>query len=296
MRQSRANAIGIVGLGLIGGSLAKALRARFPKRLLVGVEPNAKTRALARRDGLFNALLVHAFSELSRCGIVVLCAPVPAVLRLLGPISRVMRDGAVLTDVGGVKRPIVAAARARVRRGVSFVGAHPMFGGEKGGYAAARPDAWREGVVAVCTDSASPSAVAAVARLHRALGARVVFCTAAEHDAAVAAISHLPYLLASALALTARDAGPLARRLADKGLADTTRLAAFAYEVQGEAVRANACLRHAARALQRDLRHLLAALGTSRPRAKAALDRARRAKESLSGDDGSPVRRFRERS
>ena len=280
-RSPDRDAIGIVGLGLIGGSLAKALHAGFPKRTLIGVEPDARTRALARRSGIFDALRPRPSKQLHRCGIVVLCAPVPAILRLLGPVSRAMRDGAILTDVGSVKGPVVTAARARVRRGVSFVGAHPMFGGERGGYAAARGDLWAGGAVAVCTDGPDRTARDAVARLHRALGARVVLCTSAEHDAAVAAVSHLPYVVAGALALTASQAGPLARHLAGRGLAGATRLAAFSYGVQGEAVQANAYLPRAARSFQRNLRRLLPALGASPAKARAAFVRARRVRNSF---------------
>src|SRR5262249_22107777 len=155
---------------------------------------------------------------LGRWEIVVLCTPVPAILRLLGPVSRVMREGSLLTDVGGVKEPIVAAACKSVRRRIDFVGAHPMFGGVTGGYAASRGDFWKGGVVALSTDGGNRAAVRAAARFYRSLGARVVPCRAEAHDASVAAVSHLPYLVASALALTARQSGGLARRLAGRGL------------------------------------------------------------------------------
>ena len=141
-------------------------------------------------------------------------------------------------------------AAAAVRPGVAFVGAHPMFGGH-GGYAGAVAAAgrWRGGTVAVCTDG-DPGAVARVVAFHEALGARAIRCTAAEHDAAVAMVSHLPYLVASALAATAAQAGPLARALAGPGLKDTTRLAEFPFDIQGEVARRNAHLPAAAAKLQ----------------------------------------------
>ena len=274
-------AVGIVGLGLIGGSLAQALRAQNPHRRVLGIEPDASARALASADGLFDPLLPSLTGALADCEVVVLCAPVASIEELLEPVSRQMDNGAVLTDVGGIKEKIAAAARAKVRRPVQFVGAHPMFGGEKGGYAAARPDLWKGGTVAVCVDDAKESAVERVAELHRGLGAEVVLCTTAEHDQAVASVSHLPYLLASALALTAGDAGPLARKLAGRGLAEMTRLARFAYEIQGESARGNRHLSAAAERLEINLRALLDALADSSEAAEAALSRARSAKESL---------------
>ena len=275
------DAVGIVGLGLIGGSLAKAFRRRYPKRALIAVEPNAKIRRMARRDGFVEVLSPRPTSALSRCSLVVLCVPIDDVLHLMGPVSALMRDGAILTDVAGVKEPVLEAALSGVRPGVAFVGTHPMLGGESGGYAASRGELWKGGTVAVCTDGPSKRAVSEVVRLHRTLGARVVLCTAAEHDAAAAAISHLPYLLASALALTAQGAGALAHRLSARGLADATRLAAFPYEVQGEAARRNTHLVYAVRSFGGNLRSLLDALAGSPTSARIAFGRARAAKASL---------------
>ena len=139
-------------------------------------------------------------------------------------------------------------ARAEVRPGVHFVGAHPCSAATAGyAGAAAAAGRWRGGRVAVCTDG-DPAAVDLVAGFHEALGATVVRCSAAEHDAAVAMVSHLPYLVASALAAAAAEAGPLARALAGPGLKDTTRLAEFPFDIQGEVSRRNARLPERGRA------------------------------------------------
>ncbi|HEY6930777.1 MAG TPA: prephenate dehydrogenase [Thermoanaerobaculia bacterium] len=283
----RRDAIGIVGVGLIGGSLAKAIRLRFPRKILIGVEPRRAPRAAAQRDRLFDFLSPRPSSDLEQCEIVILAAPVAQVVQLLGTVSSRMRDGAILSDVAGVKEPVIHAARSRVRPGVAFVGAHPMFGGPSGGYGASRPDSWRGGVVAVCTDGADRHAVARIARFHRVLGARVLLCTAVDHDQAIAAVSQLPYVLASAIALTARDAGRTARRLAARGLAGTTRLAAFEYGVQGETSRRNRHLGKAVRSFAANLRRLLDALAASPSAARAAFDRARRAQRQISSRKAS---------
>jgi prephenate dehydrogenase len=154
-----------------------------------------------------------------------------------------------------------------------------MFGGH-GGYAAATADRWKGGTVAVCTD-ADPAAVEAVAAFHAALGANVVRCRAAEHDDAVASVSHLPYLVASALARAANEAGPLARKLAGPGLKDMTRLAAFPFDIQGEVARRNAHLPEAARRLQGHLSRILSAIAESPETAREALEEARAAREEL---------------
>jgi prephenate dehydrogenase len=271
--------IGVAGLGLMGASLARAVRAADPAVRLVAVEPNADPRERALADRVVDEALAAPGPALGACALVVLCTPVAAIEALMAPVSRLLRDGAVLTDVGGAKERVVAAARGAVRPAVRFVGAHPMFGGH-GGYAAASADRWKGGTVAVCTDG-DPAAVDEVAALHEALGASVVRCAAAEHDAAVAMVSHLPYLVASALSAAAKEAGPLAARLAGPGLKDTTRLAAFPFDIQGEVARRNAHLPEAARRLERHLARLLGAIGESPEAARGALEAARGAREEL---------------
>jgi prephenate dehydrogenase len=271
--------LGVAGLGLMGASLARAVRAREPSVRIVAVEPREDVRARALADGVADVALSEPGPALSECELVVLCTPVATIEALLAPVSRLLPDGAILSDVGGAKERVVAAARAAVRRGVRFVGAHPMFGGQ-GGYAAATADRWRGGAVAVCTDG-EPAAVDAVAALHGALGANVVRCLAAEHDDAVAMVSHLPYLVASALSTAVREAGPLARLLAGPGLKDMTRLASFPFDIQGEVARRNRHLPDAARRLERHLSRILAAIAESPDTARDALESARRAREEL---------------
>ena len=271
--------VAVVGLGLMGASLARALKARDRSVRVVAVEPREDVCALALRDGVADEASPAPGAALAGCTLGVLCTPVAAIEALLAPVSGALPDGAVLTDVGGAKERLVEAARAAVRPGVAFVGAHPMFGGH-GGYAAASAERWRGGTVAVCTDGEA-WAVERVAALHEALGATVVRCAAAEHDAAVAMVSHLPYLVASALALAARDAGPLARRLAGPGLKDTTRLAGFPFDIQGEVSRRNAHLPEAAQRLARHLGRVLTAIAESPDTARSALEDARAAREEL---------------
>ncbi len=271
--------LGVAGLGLMGASLARATRAHDPSVRIVAVEPRGDVRERAVADGVADVALAEPGPALAGCDLVVLCTPIAEIEALMAPVSRLLRDGAILTDVGGAKERVVGAARAAVRPGVRFVGAHPMFGGQ-GGYAAATADRWKGGAVAVCTDGDS-DAVEAVAALHAALGAAVVRCLATEHDDAVAMVSHLPYLLASALSTAVREAGPLARLLAGPGLKDMTRLASFPFDIQGEVARRNRHLPDAARRLERHLTGILAAISESPDSARTALEAARRAREEL---------------
>ncbi len=271
--------VAVAGLGLMGASLARALRAADPTVRIVAIEPREEIRERALADRVVDEALAAPGPALGACAVAVLCTPVADIEALMAPVSRLLPDGAVLTDVGGAKEQVVREAARAVRAGVSFVGAHPMFGGH-GGYAAATAERWKGGTVAVCTDG-DPGAVEVVAALHAALGATVVRCRAAEHDAAVAMVSHLPYLVASALAAATREAGPLARRLAGPGLKDMTRLASFAFDIQGEVSRRNAHLPEAARRLEAHLARLLGAIADSPDAARSALEAARAAREEL---------------
>ena len=284
--------LGVVGLGLMGASLARAARRADPAVSIVAVEPREDVRAAAVADGVADTAdaapgpalgALRGWSSSARRS--------PASRRCSRPCRALLPDGAVLTDVGGAKERILALARERVRRGVAFVGAHPMFGGH-GGYAgaAAAAEQWSGGTVAVCTDG-DPAAVdadrgAATARSARGRSA----ARAAEHDAAVAMVSHLPYLVASALASAAREAGPLAMRLAGPGLADMTRLAQFPFDVQGEVARRNAPRSpRRPRRLERHLARILAAIGDSPEAARAALEAARAAREELFSESASDL-------
>jgi prephenate dehydrogenase len=271
--------LGVAGLGLMGASLARAVKAKDPSVRVVAVEPRGDVRERALADGVVDVALAEPGAPLEECSLTVLCTPIAAIEALLAPVSRLLPGGAILSDVGGAKERVGDEARTAVREGIRFVGAHPMFGGQ-GGYEAASADRWKGGTVAVCTDG-DADAVDRVEAFHAALGASVIRCRASDHDHAVAMVSHLPYLVASALAAATKEAGPLAIRLAGPGLKDMTRLASFAFDIQGEVARRNTHLPDAARRLKRHLARLLAAVVESPEAAREALEAARAAREEL---------------
>ena len=226
--------VGIVGLGLIGGSLGLDLQA-------CGVEVRAlvhreATAARARQRGLAGTVSTDP-SVLAGCGLVVLALPLD---RLLDPDPRLLAalpPQAVLTDVGSVKAPVLEAwrgllARAgRAAQAALFVAGHPMAGTASAGVEAGQARLF-EGRPWVATPDArtDPGALAAVRALAERVGALWITCAAADHDRAVALISHLPVLVGAALLATADRAaaaeglGDLARSLASSGFADTTRV------------------------------------------------------------------------
>jgi prephenate dehydrogenase len=205
--------VGIVGLGQLGGSLAAALAAAGRPVAGWDVDPAAREAAAARG--------VTVTEQLD--GVVVLAVPLPAMATALDDLD--VGPDATITDLGSVKRPVADVLAPRY--GGRYVGGHPMCGTERSGFAAVDPALFTGARWAVCLDEATElPRWLRVAELALAVGAEVVPATSDEHDAAVAAISHVPHLLAAALAAAAGEAGPLALALAAGSFRDGTRVAA----------------------------------------------------------------------
>jgi prephenate dehydrogenase len=204
--------VAVVGLGQLGGSLAAALAAQGRDVAGWDVDPAAREAAAERG--------VRITRELA--GIVVLAVPLPAMATALDGLT--LDPDATVTDLGSVKTPVMESVGAEL--GGRFVGGHPMCGTERSGHTAVDPSLFTGARWAVCleSDTELPRWLR-VAELALAVGAEVVPVTAAEHDDAVAAISHVPHLLAAALTSAAADAGPLALALAAGSFRDGTRVA-----------------------------------------------------------------------
>ena len=223
--------VAILGFGLIGGSLARALSvaADHASWSVAAWSPTGQGTRQAAADGVIELAAASAAEALEGRELVVLAAPPTATLTLLERLGNglnvALDPGAVITDVASTKGAIVSAAR---EQGLRFVGGHPMAGRETTGYVAATADlfAGRPWVV-VPTEPDDPAAILAVETLAVAAGARPVRMEPAEHDAAVAAVSHLPLVVAAALAESIATDGDWAsaRRLAASGWRDMTRLA-----------------------------------------------------------------------
>ena len=213
----RDRPIGVVGLGLIGGSLALDLRAQGLRvQALVHRQATAQR---ARLRGLADQVSTDP-AVLAECALVVLALPLDRLLEPSSELLGALPAGAVITDVGSVKGPVLD----RWGQWPRFVASHPMAGtaqaGVEAGLAglfAGRP--W----VATPTDATDPEALAVVRGLAEAVDAQWIECQASDHDQAVALISHLPVLLGAAL-IEAAGPVPLARLLASSGFADTSRV------------------------------------------------------------------------
>jgi len=217
VRPERWSRVVIVGLGLIGGSMARALRERLPALGLIGVD-RPEVIALDATRRLVDSTVADAdASEVERAfadaDLVFLAAPINGIRRWLAPA---LARGALVTDAGSTKRELASAAHA-VPHGGRFVPGHPMAGA--GGSRTATPDLFVGRPWLLCPEGVQPAALEAVERLVALVGGRAVHMTAARHDRAVALTSHLPRLMASVLTtLVERDgavaaAGPAFERM-----------------------------------------------------------------------------------
>jgi prephenate dehydrogenase len=249
--------LAIVGVGLLGGSLAKAVRAHALAREIVGIGRDRGRMQAALRDGALDRATTDVAEGVAGADRIVLAAPVLTNETLLARVWQAAPPGAVVTDVGSTKRGIVAAAErlAAGRREVYFVGSHPMAGSERAGYAVARVDLYQGATVVLTpTEATDAGAAKSIGELWSALGARVVVLDPATHDRAVAAISHLPHVAAWALVDAVVAFEPDALQIAARGFKDTTRIAASDPDVWREILVDN---REALRASLRAFRQAL---------------------------------------
>lgn len=221
--------IAFLGFGLIGGSVAHALREAGCGAHLAAWTPSGLGPAEGLRRGVLDSAAPTPEAAIAGAGLVVLAGPPLAVVAMLanlaGPLRGALDADATITDVASTKAWIVAAAEAGR---LPFVGGHPMAGRERSGFGAADATLFVDRPWVIVPGGASPGAITTVEALVRAVGARPVHMSPEEHDVAAGAISHLPLVASAALvdAVAAdRGAWTAARGLAAGGWRDMTRLA-----------------------------------------------------------------------
>jgi prephenate dehydrogenase len=223
--------LAILGLGLIGGSIARALHERARGEWTISAwSPRGNGPAAAAEMGAISAAAASPRDAITGADVVLLAAPPIECLRLIddlaGPLRSSLGPTTVVTDVASTKRAIVERAAVH---GLRFVGGHPMAGRETTGFAAADPRLFVDRPWVICDGGAPDDAVTLVERLAIDVGSVPVRMDAATHDAAVAGVSHLPLVVAAALAeaVLGGDGAPAANAsaLAASGWRDMTRLA-----------------------------------------------------------------------
>ena len=223
MAERKPKRVTVIGVGLLGGSAALALKALDRRVHVAGVGRRPASLAQAVRHGAIDSAHLDAAEAVDGSDLVILASPVGTFEAHLRAIAPHLRRGAVVTDVGSTKASVVRMARRVLGRGGPFVGSHPMAGSERKGVAHARADLFAGATCVVTPTPDTPAcAVRRVKRLWKDLGMRVLTMSPAAHDRAVSRVSHLPHALAGLLVMLAKpgDFG-----IAASGFRDATRLA-----------------------------------------------------------------------
>lgn len=227
--------IGFFGLGLIGGSIARAIRSRYPEtRIMVYTRRKNPDLEEGVREGVIDTLVYEINQSFASCDILFLCAPVLTNIDALHRLKPLIRENCIITDVGSVKGNIQKEA-ARLGMEKNFIGGHPMAGSEKTGYANSSADLLKNSYYLL-----TPTSQTSETDLNRLIS--LISCTEAtcvilepdKHDAVTAAISHVPHIAAAALVnmvQTNDDEHEYMKSFAAGGFRDTTRIAASSPEM-----------------------------------------------------------------
>jgi len=224
------NQLGVIGCGLMGGSFALALKRAGLVKQVVGYSKSPSTTEMARRMGVIDVAAESALLAVSGSDLVLIAVPVAATEATFNTIRHGIKDGMLVMDVGSTKRDVVDTARRTLREKVSsFVPAHPIAGSEQSGVAHADATLYNNRqVILTPLPQTQAELVQKATDVWTAVGAQVLRMTPENHDAAFAAVSHLPHLLAFAYfsAIANQPAGRDFLSLAGPGFRDFTRIAA----------------------------------------------------------------------
>lgn len=233
--------IAIVGVGLIGGSFALAVRRAGVCERITGWD-RKEVLDHAIRLGVIDGF-EDAFEsgEVSEADLVYLAAPVGGILSFLRTRSNLLKPGAIVTDAGSTKREICRVARQALRDQVSFIGGHPMAGSERTGVEFADANLFNATAYALVADpGADGDAVRTITETVKSIGATPISLTAEQHDRIAARVSHSPQLVSTALALAvARTGDEQTSSLVGSGVLEMTRLAESRWSVWEDICRTN---------------------------------------------------------
>ncbi len=226
---TRFGRVAVIGVGLIGGSFALALKAAGACGEVVGAGRGAENLRRAREIGAIDAAAADIAAAVRGAELVLVATPVAQFPAVFGALAAALEPGALVTDAGSTKRDVVAAARTALGTAIRrFVPAHPIAGAEMSGAVAARADLFRgRRVVLAPLAENAPETVQRVAAAWEACGARIARMSTEEHDTVFAAVSHLPHVLAYALVHEIAERADAERLLgyAASGFRDFTRIA-----------------------------------------------------------------------
>jgi cyclohexadieny/prephenate dehydrogenase len=223
--------VALIGIGLIGSSLARVLRRDSPGTTIVACARRAETLATVRRIAIADETTDDPAQAAEGADLVVVATPLSAYAAIGERIAPVLKDGAILTDVGSVKQAVIRDLGPHVPEGVHFVPGHPVAGtehsGPEAGFAELLCDRW---CILTPLPDTDPQAIAAVGRMWEICGMRVVMMSADHHDKVLAMTSHLPHLIAYTIVGTATNLEESLKseviEFSASGFRDFTRIAA----------------------------------------------------------------------
>ncbi len=222
----RFDRVAVIGVGLIGASLALALKKYGIAEEVSGTGRNEESLKKALRYGVIDSYSLDRSEVVKGADLVVLATPVGCFKDVIEEARPSFKRGAIVTDVGSVKGGLAREIEALMPDGVVFVGGHPIAGSDRSGIDAASADLFAGAKCIVTPTERTPEdAVRKVSALWSALGAEVCLLSPEEHDMVFALVSHLPHLIAYALVNTVGDVNPEYVHYAGKGFKDTTRVA-----------------------------------------------------------------------
>lgn len=230
----KTETIGFIGLGLIGGSIAKALRIKRPNATFIAYNRSKDSLIEAMADGTINQATDSIGPAFSECDIIFLCAPVSVNIQCMKQLKSLMKPTCILTDVGSVKTTIHEAA-ADLGLTKHFIGGHPMAGSEKTGYSSAKVHLLENAYYILTPgEGTTESMKNTMISIVKDINALPVILDYQEHDRVTAAISHLPHIIAYTLVNLVREsdnAEGMMRMLAAGGFKDITRIASSSPEM-----------------------------------------------------------------
>jgi prephenate dehydrogenase len=235
--------ITIIGVGLLGGSIGLAARRRKLADEIAGYVRRKSSLRDCEKAGAVDYATTDILAAVYNADLVILCTPLAQMRSLVQQFLPALKPGAVVTDVGSVKTDVVRELESLLKKsGAHFIGSHPMAGAEKTGVAAARENLFENAVcVLTPTKKSAASSVRKLEQFWKSLGAWVLKLDATQHDLLVSRTSHLPHVIAAALAnLVLNPANPKAQAgLCATGFRDTTRIASGSPEMWRDIALAN---------------------------------------------------------
>ena len=215
--------IGVIGVGLLGGSIAAAARQRNLAETILGAGRNPSRMRAAQQSGLLDRGTTNIAETAAQSDLVIVCTPVNHIVQFIQTVAQNCRPGTIITDVGSTKQQICDQLKGTLPIEVTFVASHPLAGSEKSGFEFSDQNLFQDRPCVITPEnSVSAEAVSKVRQFWEALGMHVLQTTPEKHDLILAETSHLPHVVASALAATLAAENT---RYTSTGFRDTTRIA-----------------------------------------------------------------------